>query len=315
MTDKKSTSKSKSAGSNATPKGLGKGLSALLGDNAAVASISATSKGSGKVASKTPSPEAEAVFAGAQIAQIDTISPNPYQPRVHFDEESLNDLVESIKQHGIVQPLLVRPAGKGYELIAGERRWRAAQIAGLHDVPIVEREADDQMAAEIAMIENIQRHDLSIIEEAEGYRRLIEEFKYTQDALASVIGKSRSHLANTMRLLNLPDAVRKSLGEDRLTAGQVRPLIGREDAEALAKLVEAKAMSARQVEALVASQDKPERPKQERSSDLVALEQDLASSTGFDIAIQFNAKQEKGSITIKANDLDQFDAIIAKLKQ
>ena len=272
MTDKKSTSKSKSAGSNAAPKGLGKGLSALLGDNAAVASISATSKGLGKVASKTPSPETEAVFAGAQIAQIDTISPNPYQQRVHFDEESLNDLVESIKQHGIVQPLLVRPAGKGYELIAGERRWRAAQIAGLHDVPIVEREADDQMAAEIAMIENIQRHDLSIIEEAEGYRRLIEEFK-------------------------------------------VRPLIGREDAEALAKLVEAKAMSARQVEALVASQDKPERPKQERSSDLVALEQDLAASTGFDVAIQFNAKQEKGSITIKANDLDQFDAIIAKIKQ
>lgn len=315
MTDKKSTSKSKSAGTTAAPKGLGKGLSALLGDNAAVASISATSKGLGKVASKTPSPETEAVFAGAQIAQIDTISPNPYQPRVHFDEESLNDLVESIKQHGIVQPLLVRPAGKGYELIAGERRWRAAQIAGLHDVPIVEREADDQMAAEIAMIENIQRHDLSIIEEAEGYRRLIEEFKYTQDALASVIGKSRSHLANTMRLLNLPEAVRKSLGEGRLTAGQVRPLIGREDAEALAKLVEAKAMSARQVEAFVASQDKPERPKQERSSDLVALEQDLAASTGFDVAIQFNAKQEKGSITIKANDLDQFDAIIAKIKQ
>ena len=320
MTTKKSAPKSKSAAGNSAPKGLGKGLSALLGDNAAIASMSSAPKG---LAAGSGSAQAEktdqaggkdAQRGGAQIAPIDTISPSPYQPRVNFDEDSLNDLVESIKQHGVVQPLLVRRVDNGYELIAGERRWRAAQKAGLHDIPIVERDADDQMAAEIAMIENIQRHDLSVIEEAEGYRRLIDEFNYTQDALATVIGKSRSHLANTMRLLNLPDMVRAKLAEGKLTAGQVRPLVGRDDAEALARLVEAKAMSARQVEALIAQQDKPKTPKAEKSADLIVLEHDLAALTGFDIEINFNAKQEKGSIVIKANDLGQFDAIIDKLK-
>ena len=320
MTTKKSAPKNKSAAGNSAPKGLGKGLSALLGDNAAIASMSSAPKGLAAGSSSAQSEKTDqaggnsAQKGGAQIAPIDTISPSPYQPRVNFDEDSLNDLVESIKQHGVVQPLLVRRVNNGYELIAGERRWRAAQKAGLHDIPIVERDADDQMAAEIAMIENIQRHDLSVIEEAEGYRRLIDEFNYTQDALATVIGKSRSHLANTMRLLNLPDMVQAKLAEGKLTAGQVRPLVGRDDAEALARLVEAKAMSARQVEALIAKQDKPKTPKAEKSADLIVLEHDLAALTGFDIEVNFNAKQEKGSIVIKANDLGQFDAIIDKLK-
>jgi len=321
MTTKKSAPKSKSAAGKSAPKGLGKGLSALLGDNAAIASMSSAPKGLAAGSSGSATAEKtdqaggkDAQRSGAQIAPIDTISPSPYQPRVNFDEDSLNDLVESIKQHGVVQPLLVRRVDNGYELIAGERRWRAAQKAGLHDIPIVERDADDQMAAEIAMIENIQRHDLSVIEEAEGYRRLIDEFNYTQDALATVIGKSRSHLANTMRLLNLPDMVRAKLADGKLTAGQVRPLIGRDDAEALARLVEAKAMSARQVEALIAQQDKPKTTKAEKSADLIVLEHDLAALTGFDIEVNFNAKQEKGSIVIKANDLGQFDAIIDKLK-
>ena len=320
MTTKKSAPKNKSAAGNSAPKGLGKGLSALLGDNAAIASMSSAPKGLAAGSSSAQSEKTDqaggnsAQRGGAQIAPIDTISPSPYQPRVNFDEDSLNDLVESIKQHGVVQPLLVRRVNNGYELIAGERRWRAAQKAGLHDIPIVERDADDQMAAEIAMIENIQRHDLSVIEEAEGYRRLIDEFNYTQDALATVIGKSRSHLANTMRLLNLPDMVQAKLAEGKLTAGQVRPLVGRDDAEALARLVEAKAMSARQVEALIAKQDKPKTPKAEKSADLIVLEHDLAALTGFDIEVNFNAKQKKGSIVIKANDLGQFDAIIDKLK-
>lgn len=321
MTDKKSAPKAKTPATSAAPKGLGKGLSALLGDNAAIASMSSTP------ATGTTKPQAKAGAAakndiaattpsagGAQNIAIDLIVASPYQPRVMFDEDSLSDLTDSITSHGVVQPLLVRPIGGKYELIAGERRWRAAQKAGLHDVPVVIRDADDQMAAEIAMIENIQRHDLSIIEEAEGYRRLIEDFKYTQDALAGVIGKSRSHLANTMRLLNLPQTVRDMLGKGVLTAGQVRPLIGRDDAAELALIVQQKGMSARQVEQLAAKADKPARPKAEKPSDLVALERELAEQTGFDITISFNPYQEKGSVTIKANNLDQFDAIITTLK-
>ncbi len=314
---KKTAPKQKSATTSSAPKGLGKGLSALLGDNAAIASMSSTSKAniSGVSVAPTATDGASSGMMGAQNVPIDRVSASPYQPRTRFDEDNLSDLADSITQHGVVQPLLVRPKGQhSYELIAGERRWRAAQKAGLHEVPVVIRDADDQVAAEIAMIENIQRHDLSIIEEAEGYRKLIEEFKYTQDSLASVIGKSRSHLANTMRLLNLPDQVRAKLSEGALTPGQARPLIGRVDALDLAQVIIAKSLSARQVEQLVAKADKPSTPKSEKPSDIVALEHDLAASTGFDIAVSFNPLQEKGSVTIRANDLDQFDAIIAKLK-
>jgi ParB family chromosome partitioning protein len=302
--------KKKPAKKAVASKGLGRGLSALLGDNAAIASISSNQESKldegVSVADSTQS---------TQSVAIDLITTSAYQPRTHFDEDSLKNMSDSIAQHGIVQPLLVRPKGKGYELIAGERRWRAAQKAGLHNVPVVVREADDQMVAEIAMIENIQRRDLSVIEEAEGYRRLIEEFNYTQDALAKVIGKSRSHLANTMRLLILPESVRRLLREGLLTAGQVRPLIGRDDAKKLAKVVQARGMSARQVEALVAKQNKKPALKAKKASDLVALERDLAAITGFDIDVSYNPDKEKGSVMIKAKNLEQFDAIIAKLKK
>ena len=312
MSKKSQDTKAKPAmTSKAAPKGLGKGLSALLGDSAAINAVGGVAVQS-TAKENTPSDQ-QNIAQGVQSIAIEKIESGLYQPRELFDEDGLNDLAESIKQHGIVQPLLVRPKGKSFELIAGERRWRAAQKAGLHDVPVVIRDADDKMAAEIAMIENIQRRDLSVIEEAEGYRRLIEEFSYTQDALAKVVGKSRSHLANTMRLLNLPDPVRSMLKTGDLSAGQARPLVGRDDASQLAQQVISKGMSARQVEKLVVAQDKPVREKPEKPADIIALENDLASSTGLDVTV--SNKDNAGIITIKYQDLKQFDDIINRLKR
>ena len=319
MTKKPSaTSAKKSTGKPAT-KGLGKGLSALLGDKAAINAVGGSdlSQPNRNQAQPSAPSQDQSGQTGAQNLPIEQISSGLYQPRDVFDEDALNDLAESIKYHGIVQPLLVRPKAKGskgtsFELIAGERRWRAAQKAGLHTVPCVIRDADDQMAAEIAMIENIQRRDLSVIEEAEGYRRLIEEFSYTQDALAKVIGKSRSHLANTMRLLQLPDDVRQHLKSGTLTPGQTRPLVGRDDAAALASQILNKGLSARQVEKLVAAQDRPPKEQPVKDTNLVALEDELASTTGLDVTV--TVKNQGGVISIKYEDLDQFDAIINRLK-
>ncbi len=319
MTKKPSaTSAKKSTGKPAT-KGLGKGLSALLGDKAAINAVGGSdlSQPNRNQAQPSAPSQDQSGQTGAQNLPIEQISSGLYQPRDVFDEDALNDLAESIKNHGIVQPLLVRPKAKGskgtsFELIAGERRWRAAQKAGLHTVPCVIRDADDQMAAEIAMIENIQRRDLSVIEEAEGYRRLIEEFSYTQDALAKVIGKSRSHLANTMRLLQLPDDVRQHLKSGTLTPGQTRPLVGRDDAAALASQILNKGLSARQVEKLVAAQDRPPKEQPVKDTNLVALEDELASTTGLDVTV--TVKNQGGVISIKYEDLDQFDAIINRLK-
>mgnify|MGYP002622282288 CR=1 FL=1 len=319
MTKKPSaTSAKKSTGKPAT-KGLGKGLSALLGDKAAINAVGGSdlSQPNRNQAQPSAPSQDQSGQTGAQNLPIEQISSGLYQPRDVFDEDALNDLAESIKNHGIVQPLLVRPKAKGskgtsFELIAGERRWRAAQKAGLHTVPCVIRDADDQMAAEIAMIENIQRRDLSVIEEAEGYRRLIEEFSYTQDALAKVIGKSRSHLANTMRLLQLPDDVRQHLKSGTLTPGQTRPLVGRDDAAALASQILNKGLSARQVEKLVAAQDRQPKEQPVKDTNLVALEDELASTTGLDVTV--TVKNQGGVISIKYEDLDQFDAIINRLK-
>lgn len=327
-TAKKTRAKTKSASfsevkpalkpaSKPATKGLGKGLSALLGDKAAINAVGGSDLSQpnrGQAAAQISTDPSKT--SGAQQLPIEQISSGLYQPRDVFDEDALNDLAESIKNHGIVQPLLVRPKGnnnsRGYELIAGERRWRAAQKAGLHTVPCVIRDADDQMAAEIAMIENIQRRDLSVIEEAEGYRRLIEEFSYTQDALAKVIGKSRSHLANTMRLLQLPDDVRQHLKSGMLTPGQVRPLVGRDDAASLASQILNKGLSARQVEKLVVAQDRPPKERLAKDANLIALEEELAANTGLDVTV--TSKNQGGVISIKYGDLDQFDAIINRLK-
>ena len=288
-------------------KGLGRGLSSLLGDSAVVDSLKEA----------TASTPAGAPGAGGSMVETHKIHPGPWQPRSRFDEEGLKELAASILQHGVVQPLLVRPKpGKPgeMELIAGERRWRAAQRAGLHELPVLVREADDRMAAEVALIENIQRFDLNAIEEAIGYSRLMEEFDHTQEMLAKIVGKSRSHLANTLRLLNLPKEVRDMIGGGKLSAGQARPLVGRKDAVALAKKVAAANLSVRQVEAMVKRLERPAKAKPVADSNLAALEQELREALGVVVELQYNASDEQGSITLKAKTLEQFDSLVAKLK-
>ncbi len=296
-------------------KGLGKGLSSLLGDSAVVGSLTETAAPQ----HSDPAGTAPVTMAGESMVGIEQISPGPWQPRRSFDEGSLKDLAASIRQHGVVQPLLVREKpghDDAYELIAGERRWRAAQRAGLHELPVLIRDADDRMAAEIALIENIQRHDLNAIEEASGYSRLMKEFDYTQEKLATIIGKSRSHLANMMRLLNLPQDVQTMITGGLLSAGQARPLIGHDDASSLAKDVAARNMSARQVESMVARLAQPKSSEAvEDDTDLKALEAELREKLGINVALRFNSSSQKGRITIDCTTLDQFDEMVGKLKK
>lgn len=296
-------------------KGLGKGLSSLLGDSAVVGSLTETAAPQ----HSDPAGTAPVTMAGESMVGIEQISPGPWQPRRSFDEGSLKDLAASIRQHGVVQPLLVREKpghDDAYELIAGERRWRAAQRAGLHELPVLIRDADDRMAAEIALIENIQRHDLNAIEEASGYSRLMKEFDYTQEKLATIIGKSRSHLANMMRLLNLPQDVQTMITGGLLSAGQARPLIGHDDASSLAKDVAARNMSARQVESMVARLTQPKSSEAvEDDTDLKALEAELREKLGINVALRFNSTSQKGRITIDCTTLDQFDEMVGKLKK
>ena len=296
-------------------KGLGKGLSSLLGDSAVVGSLTETAAPQ----HSDPAGTAPVTMAGESMVGIEQISPGPWQPRRSFDEGSLKDLAASIRQHGVVQPLLVREKpghDDAYELIAGERRWRAAQRAGLHELPVLIRDADDRMAAEIALIENIQRHDLNAIEEASGYSRLMKEFDYTQEKLATIIGKSRSHLANMMRLLNLPQDVQTMITGGLLSAGQARPLIGHDDASSLAKDVAARNMSARQVESMVARLAQPKSSEAvEDDTDLKALEAELREKLGINVVLRFNSTSQKGRITIDCTTLDQFDEMVGKLKK
>jgi len=301
MTEKKTSS------AKPQTKGLGRGLSSLLGDSAVLASVK-----------ETPAADSAAAIAPGDATRLDIakITPGPWQPRQMFDEVGLEDLAASIAQHGIIQPLLVRPdptAPGRYQLIAGERRWRAAQKAGIHEVPVVIRRASDQDASEIALIENIQRRDLSVIEEAEGYRQLMEQFGYTQEKLAKVLGKSRSHLANTLRLMALPSSVQDMLKDGRVTAGQIRPLIGHPQAENLAREVLNKGLSARQVEALCRRQAQPPKRKIPKSADIKALEKELSDRTGLAIDIRYNEDKQKGQIRIICESLDQFEAMIDRL--
>ena len=272
---------------------LGRGLASLIGEQ-------------GPAQPRLP-PE------GVQrIVPIGQVEPGAYNPRKAVRDDELDELAESIRQKGLVQPLIVREAdGNKYEIVAGERRWRAAQRAGVHMVPVIIRELSDQEVLELAIIENVQRADLNAIEEAGGYRDLIERFGYTQDRLSEVIGKSRSHLANTLRLLKLPDAVRAHVSEGRLTAGHARPLVGREDAEHLAELIIAKDMSVRDVEALVQRADlRKEQPQirrvREKDPDTRAFETEVSNILGLKVEIKPGAG-ETGSLTINYTDFDQLD--------
>jgi len=294
-------------------KGLGRGLSALLGDNAATAVAAVNT-------AVAAGPEAAATTIGLRSIPVEWLQPGRFQPRRHFDEDQIADLVESIRDKGILQPLLVRPLpdhpGR-FEIIAGERRWRAAQRARLHDVPAIVSELSDREALEVALVENLQRQDLSALEEADGYRRLMDEFSHTQEELAKAVGKSRSHVANMIRLLALPEPVRVLLEKGELTAGHARALLTAADPVALAHEVVSKGLNVRQTEKLVASQGKPKsaaagRPAEDgRDADLVALERDLTEMLGCRVAMKPLGKG--GELTIAYGSLEQLDDLLSRL--
>ena len=314
MTDKKDENQTSPA--RKRPSGLGRGLNALFGDVAAEAPVLATP---GAAAKAAPAVSGDAV----QHVALAAIRPLPGQPRRHFDETAIAELADSIALRGLLQPIIVRgaPDGDGYQLVAGERRWRAAQRAGLHQIPALVRDLDDAATYEIALVENIQRQDLNAIEEAGAYRRLIDEFGHNQEALAKLVGKSRSHVANLMRLLDLPEAVQALVGDGSLAMGHARALIGATDAEAIARRVVKEGLSVRAVEALV-REDKGGGRKAPleyksmdgvgRDPDIVAVERHLSELLGIGVAIHY-AGGGKGALTLKFASLDQLDMICQRL--
>ncbi|MGB3406332.1 MAG: ParB/RepB/Spo0J family partition protein [Jannaschia sp.] len=254
---------------------------------------------------------------------IELIFPNPDQPRRRFDEEKLSDLASSIAQKGILQPLIVRPApgrSEGYEIVAGERRWRAAQRCGLHKLPVIVRQFDDTEVLEVAIVENIQRDDLNAIEEAMGFRQLIDRFGHTQEQLSAVLGKSRSHVANLMRLLKLPDSVQDLLRDGKLSAGHARALINADDPEALAAQIVKSGLSVRETERLAKSA-KPSgaprqlRPRPDKDADTLALEGDLTAALGLYVQIAHATGDEGGHLTIRYKSLDQLDRLCSLLSK
>ncbi len=259
----------------------------------------------------------------ARLAIADIVA-NPLQPRRHFAPEAMAELIASVRAHGVLQPILVRPIANGrHEIIAGERRWRAAQAAGLHEIPAVSRALDDRTAFEIALIENIQRSDLNAIEEARGYRRLIDEFSHTQQILAGIVGKSRSHVTNLMRLLDLPETVQAMVEDGRLAMGHARALINAANPEALAKRAVAEGLSVRAIEQLAAGRATP-KPRHAlvqggtaaaNDPNIDALEIQIAEGLGMPVALAVAAGGESGSITIRFASLDQLDWLCAKLAQ
>ncbi len=258
---------------------------------------------------------------------IEQLHPNANQPRRRFTEEALEELSQSIRSNGVLQPILVRHHGERsgeYEIVAGERRWRAAQRAQLHQVPVVIREIDDGQALEFALVENLQREDLSALEEADAFHRLMESFDYTQESLAKNLGKSRSHIANTLRLRALPDAVKALLEEGELSAGHARALLGAEDPDALARQIVKKRLSVRQVERLIQRQKSRQgakaraprsMPKRgvEKDPDSLALERDLSDMLGLKVTIDF--QDEGGALTIRYKTLEQLDDVLRRLNQ
>lgn len=281
------------------PTRLGRGLAALIGDMAAM-----------------EGPRVTDSSGGGRRLPVDFIIANRANPRRSFDPEQLEELTNSIREKGVMSPLLVRPTHDPnvFELIAGERRWRAAQKAGLHEVPVIVREVDDKEALELAIIENVQRADLNPLEEAMGYGQLIEQFDYTQQDLAQVIGKSRSHVANTMRLLRLPEDVKSMVASGTLTAGHARTLITVEDPAALARQIVDKGLSVREAEALSQQREAPRRKadvEAPRDADTIALERRLADALGLSVALSHTDKG--GRLEIRYKTLEQLDDLCARL--
>lgn len=293
------------------PTGLGRGLSALLEEMGSAVAPPRTEPG---VAPAVPAGDAGSSM-GAQMLPMAMISPNPKQPRRRFDETAQAELIASVKRQGLLQPILVRPVDGGrFEIVAGERRWRAAQAAQLHDVPVLVRRLTDEEAFEVALVENVQRQDLNAIEEAEGYKRLIDDYGHTQEDIARIVGKSRSHVANMVRLLDLPDDVRELLIEGRLTMGHARALLTAPDPSALARDVVQMGLSVREVEARA---KKPRAPRKSapretaRSADLESLEGQLAEQLGLRVRLEFDG--EGGRLTLFYSDLDQLDMLCQRL--
>jgi len=253
---------------------------------------------------------------------IEFLKPNPRNPRRHFAEAELEELAASIKERGIIQPILVRTArgaADQYEIIAGERRWRAAQRAGLHDVPIVLLEVSDREALELAIIENVQRTDLNALEEAHGYQALSDEFKYSQDDVAKIVGKSRSHVTNTIRLLKLPEGVQDFIRSGKISAGHARALLGQPDPETLAQAIVAQGLSVRQAEAVVqeraskAGKPPVRRARGEKDANTLALEKRLSDTLGLVVTIAHRG--EGGELKVRYKSLDQLDEVIRRIEQ
>lgn len=287
------------------PRTLGRGLSALLGED-----------GEDLI-------QLDRMRSPRTVA-LDQLKAGRFQPRRHIVEEDLADLTRSVAEQGILQPILVRrdpDEPTRFEIIAGERRWRAAQRAGLHEVPVVVRELDDHAAMAIALIENLQRQDLSALEEAEGYRRLLDEFGSTQEQVADSVGKSRSHVANSLRLLTLPERVKSLLDTGALTAGHARALVGRDDAEALAQLVVRRGLNVRQTERLIggarrevaAPTARAQRPATDKNADTRALERDLGALLGLEVEIRFRG--DGGTLLLHYRSLDQLDDVLHRLRR
>ena len=272
-------------------KGLGRGLSSLIGET--------------KVETQTN-----------KLLVSDLVS-NRYQPRKIFDETSLEDLTNSIKERGMIQPIIVRKSNNDkskFEIIAGERRWLAAQRAGLHNVPVVVIEADDLKSLEFAIVENVQRHDLNPLEEAYGYKRLIDEFFYDQDKVSKFIGKSRSHIANSLRLLNLPNDVLKLIETNQLTLGHAKVIVGLENASFVAHKIVEKKLSVRQSENFVKLfKNKKKKNINSRDTNIISLENTISNKTGLNVIIK-NNKRNRGSISFEYKELDQLNKIIEIIK-
>ena len=279
-------------------KGLGRGLSALLGDDSGSEELGVN-----------------------QLVPIEFLTPGKYQPRKSFSDGYMSSLEESIRENGILQPILVRraPLIEGsFEIIAGERRWRAAQKAQLHEVPVIVKELSDEKALEIALIENLQREDLSPLEEARAYERLMNEFYQTQEDLAKSVGKSRSSIANTLRLLTLPDTVQKYVDTGELSSGHARTLVGITNAEKFAKEIVLKQLSVRQAEELVQSaknsRSTSSRKTKSKTQDTIALEKEISHALGLKITINSSSISDaSGTISIKYKSLDQLDIVLKKL--
>ena len=277
--------------SNKIKKGLGRGLSSLIGETK--------------------------IEASKNQLSISDLIPNKYQPRKIFDEDNLNDLTNSIKERGILQPIIVRKSNDDkykFEIIAGERRWLAAQKAGLHTVPVVITEADDLKSLEYAIVENVQRHDLNPLEEAQGYKRLIDEFNYDQEKVSKFIGKSRSHITNSLRLLTLPLEVIKLIETQKLTAGHAKILVGLENSSFVANKIVEKKLSVRQAESFVKIyKNKRQKPNNVKDANIKDLEISVSNKIGLNVLIK-NNKNNKGKISFEYKGLDQLNKIIDIIK-